>query len=125
MEGFVTALRDATTPQNASWYAYKTSEQASREIIGASLGKLTGFAYPPGNIFMTNGATGAFLVLMHALIGPRDEVIFNSPPWFFYEGMILNSGGSRWRSMLSQAYFRSRRKWDRTSNHQKYAIHHR
>lgn len=42
---------------------------------------------------MTNGATGAHLVIMNALIGPEDEVIINSPPWFFYEGMILNSGG--------------------------------
>jgi aspartate aminotransferase len=93
LEGFVTALRNATTPQNPAWYAYKTNEKASREIIRASLGKLTGFAYPAENIFLTNGATGAFLVLMRALIGPKDEVIFNNPPWFFYEGMILNSGG--------------------------------
>jgi len=93
MEGFVTALRDATTPQSASWYAYKTSEPSSREIVGASLKNLTGLPYPPENVFMTNGATGALLVIMNALIGPGDEVIFNSPPWFFYEGMILNSGG--------------------------------
>ena len=31
MEGFVTALRDATTPKNSAWYAYKTSEPSSRE----------------------------------------------------------------------------------------------
>jgi aspartate aminotransferase len=93
LEGFVTALRNATTPQNPAWYAYKTNEKASREIVCASLNKLTGFSYPAENIFLTNGATGAFLVLMRALIGSKDEVIFNSPPWFFYEGMILNSGG--------------------------------
>jgi len=93
LEEFVTALRDATTPKDASWYAYKTNEVSSRETVRASLKKLTGFEYPPENIFITNGATGALLVIMNALIGPSDEVIFNSPPWFFYEGMILNSGG--------------------------------
>jgi aspartate aminotransferase len=93
LEGFVAALRHATTPKNASWYAYKTNEASSREIVCASLKGLTGFEYPPANIFMTNGATGALLVIMNALIGPKDEVIFNNPPWFFYEGMILNSGG--------------------------------
>jgi aspartate aminotransferase len=93
LEGFVAALRDATTPKNISWYAYKTNEASSREIVCASLNGLTGFKYPPKNIFMTNGATGALLVIMNALIGPNDEVIFNNPPWFFYEGMILNSGG--------------------------------
>ena len=93
LEGFVSALRNATTPQNPAWYAYKTNERSSREIICVSLEKLTGLRYPAENIFLTNGATGAFLVLMNALIGSKDEVIYNSPPWFFYEGMILNSGG--------------------------------
>lgn len=93
LDGFVTALRDATTPRNAAWYAYKTNEPASRDVVRASLRDLTGQDYPAENIFLTNGATGAHLVVMNALIGPGDEVLFNSPPWFFYEGMILNSGG--------------------------------
>ncbi len=93
LDGFVTALRDAATPRDKSWYAYKTNEASSREVVCASLKALTGLDYPPENIFMTNGATGALLVTMNALIGPDDEVIFNNPPWFFYEGMILNSGG--------------------------------
>jgi len=93
LDEFVAALRDATTPKDKSWYSYKMNEVSSREIVSASLNNLTGFEYPPENIFMTNGATGALLVTMNALIGLDDEVIFNSPPWFFYEGMILNSGG--------------------------------
>jgi aspartate aminotransferase len=93
LEGFVTALRDATRPQNKSWYAYKANEPTSREVVCSSLKDLTGLEYPAENVFMTNGATGAHLVIMNALIGPRDEVIINNPPWFFYEGMILNSGG--------------------------------
>jgi aspartate aminotransferase len=92
-EAFVTALRDATTPRNSSWYAYKMNETTSREVVCTSLHDLTGLEYPAENIFMTNGATGAHLVIMNALIGPKDEVIINNPPWFFYEGMILNSGG--------------------------------
>ena len=94
LEGFVKTLREATTPRNTLWYAYKTNEPSSREIVRASLKHLTGLDYPPENIFLTNGATGALLVTMNALIGPHDEVIFNNPPWFFYEGMILNSGGT-------------------------------
>ena len=92
-EGFVSALRDATTPQSPDWYAYKMSEPSSREIIQNSLLKLTQRDYSPEDIFLTNGATGALLVTMNALIEAGDEVIYNSPPWFFYEGMILNSGG--------------------------------
>ena len=93
LDEFVAALREATTPRDKSWYAYKMNEASSREIVCASLKTLTGFEYPQENIFMTNGATGALLVTMNALIDPDDEVVFNSPPWFFYEGMILNSGG--------------------------------
>jgi aspartate aminotransferase len=94
LEGFVTALRKAATPKNPSWYAYKTSEATARDVVRASLKQLTGFEYPPQNIFMTNGATGALLVIMNALLGPDAEVIFNNPPWFFYEGMILLGGGT-------------------------------
>jgi aspartate aminotransferase len=94
LEGFVSAVRDAATPRNPLWYAYKTNEVKSREVVCASLKSVTGVEYPPENIFITNGATGALLVIMNALIGPGDEVIVNNPPWFFYESMILNSGGN-------------------------------
>jgi aspartate aminotransferase len=93
LEGFVMALRDAALPKDPSWYAYKTNEASSRRIVQESLRRLTGDEWPAENIFMTNGATGAHLVVMNALIAPGDEVIINNPPWFFYEGMILNSGG--------------------------------
>jgi aspartate aminotransferase len=93
MPEFVTALRHAATPRNPTWYAYKMNEPESRKIVRQTLNALTGLDYPPDNIFMTNGATGALLVVMNALIGADDEVIVNSPPWFFYEGMILQRGG--------------------------------
>ena len=93
LPGFVTALSEASAPQNPSWYAYKTSEPSSRAIVRDSLLRLTGQSYAPEDIFLTNGATGALMVTMNALIGAGDEVIYSSPPWFFYEGMILNSGG--------------------------------
>jgi aspartate aminotransferase len=93
LPGFVSALREAAIPQNIAWFAYKSNEASSRELVRASLRRATGADYPPQNIFMTNGATGALHVVMNALLGANDEVIFNNPPWFFYEGMILNSGG--------------------------------
>lgn len=94
LPGFVTALREAATPKDPSWYAYKSNESAARQVVRASLKRLTGLEYPAENIFLTNGATGALLVIMNALIGPGSEVIFNKPPWFFYEGMIALSGGT-------------------------------
>src|SRR5258706_10117391 len=94
LPGFVDALRAAAMPQNPSWFAYKMSEPSSRDVVRAALARLTGLDFPPENIFMTNGATGALLVTMTALTEAGDEVIFNKPPWFFYEGMVWMAGGT-------------------------------
>jgi len=92
-EEFVSTLQDAAIPQSKDWFAYKMSEPGSRAIVRKSLELLTERAYAAEDIFLTNGATGALLVAMNALIETGDEVIYSNPPWFFYEGMILNSGG--------------------------------
>src|SRR5882757_8965155 len=64
---WLTELGAAAMPQNPSWFAYKMSEPSSRDVVGAALARLTGLDFPPDNIFMTNGATGALLVTMTAL----------------------------------------------------------
>src|SRR6266853_716917 len=69
LPGFVNALRAAAMPQNPSWFAYKMSEPSSRDVVRAALARLTGLDFPP-------------------------EVIFNKPPWFFYEGMVWMAGGT-------------------------------
>ncbi len=94
MNEFVSALGAAVTPRDKNWYAYKMNESSSRDIVNSSLFKLTKRRYNSEDIFITNGATGALLVTMNTLIERGDEVIFINPPWFFYEGMILNMGGT-------------------------------
>ena len=93
LPAFVTALKKAAEPQNKDWYAYKISEPSSRQTVVTSLRQQFDRSYEPEDIFMTNGATGAIMVAINTLVGDDDEVVFNSPWWFFYEGMILNSGG--------------------------------
>ena len=94
MNEFVSALGAAVTPRDKNWYAYKMNESSSRDIVISSLFNLTKRRYNSEDIFITNGATGALLVTMNTLIERGDEVIYINPPWFFYEGMILNMGGS-------------------------------
>ena len=94
MNQFVSALGAAVTPQDKNWYAYKMNESSSRDIVSTTLFALTKRQYDAEDIFITNGATGALLVMMNSLIELGDEVIYMNPPWFFYEGMILNVGGS-------------------------------
>jgi aspartate aminotransferase len=42
---------------------------------------------------MTTGAFSALGVALNAVVDRGDEVIFLSPPWFFYEALILAAGG--------------------------------
>ena len=41
---------------------------------------------------MTTGAFAALAIALTAVVDPGDEVIFLSPPWFFYETLILGAG---------------------------------
>ena len=54
---------------------------------------------------MTNGGFAALAVALRALVEPGDEVIFLSPPWFFYEFLILAAGGEPVRVRLEPPAF--------------------
>ena len=49
--------------------------------------------FKPEDIFLTTGAFAGLAVTLNAVLEPGDEVIFISPPWFFYETLILAAGG--------------------------------
>ena len=86
---YVEALRTHVEPQRRDWFAYKDSEPKSRIAVARSLTARTGMRWDPADVAMTNGGFAALAVAMRALVEPGDEVIFLSPPWFFYEFMIL------------------------------------
>ena len=54
---------------------------------------------------MTNGGFAALAVSLRTLVQPGDEVLFLSPPWFFYEIMILVAGGEPVRVALEAPAF--------------------
>ncbi|HZJ10654.1 MAG TPA: aminotransferase class I/II-fold pyridoxal phosphate-dependent enzyme [Trueperaceae bacterium] len=93
LEGFVTSLARGLTPQNQEWFAYKLSEPESQRIVAASLRERRGMPFESEDVLMTNGAFAALAVSLCALLDPGDEVIYVSPPWFFYEAMIIAYGG--------------------------------
>jgi aspartate aminotransferase len=80
-------------PRDKHWYAYKMNETASREVLAGSLRQWRNMPFEMEDIFVTNGAIAALAVVLGTIVDPGDEVIFISPPWFQYEGMILNVGG--------------------------------
>jgi aspartate aminotransferase len=102
---YVDALRDAVEPRDKDWFAYKMSEPESQRIVADTLTRRTGLAWDPADVAMTNGGFGALAVTLRTLVDPGDEVIFLSPPWFFYEFLTLAAGGEPVRVRLDPPDF--------------------
>ncbi len=105
LPGLVSALQRHAEPRDKDWFAYKFSEEEPRGVVAESLRRRTGIAYRPEDIAMTAGAFGALGVTIRALCDVDDEVIFLSPPWFFYELMIVSSGATPVRVRLAAPGF--------------------
>jgi len=93
LAGYVEALRSHLEPQGADWFAYKLSEPRSQVAVARGLTARTGLDWDPADVAMTNGGFAALAVAFRAILEPGDEVVFLSPPWFFYELLILAAGG--------------------------------
>lgn len=105
MPAFVDALQRSSIPQNKEWYAYKMNEERPRQVLADNLNQARGMQFQPEDIFLTTGAFGALAVILNAILDPGDEVIFISPPWFFYETLILAAGGKPVRVKIDPATF--------------------
>ncbi len=102
---FVAALRKALEPQNNTWYAYKLNEPMSQAVVAESLRRRRGQPFEAEDIFLTNGAFAAISVTLKVVCDPGDEVIFISPPWFFYESLILDVGATPVRVPIDYSSF--------------------
>ena len=105
LAGFSAALQRWSVPQNQKWHAYKLSEPASQAVIVAALHAQQGVIFDPNDIFMTNGGFAALAVALNSLVNAGDEVIYISPPWFFYEALIVAAGGQAVRVPVDRASF--------------------
>jgi aspartate aminotransferase len=105
LPGFVEALGRSIVPQNNAWFGYKNSEPEAREVVAAALRKRRGLPFDAEDILLTNGAFAALAVVLGAIIDPGDEVIFLSPPWFFYEALIAAAGAQPVRVKIDPATF--------------------
>jgi aspartate aminotransferase len=81
-------------PQDANWFAYKFNEPYAQEAAAAGLRERRGVAFEPRDVFLTDGAFTGLNLCLRAVTDPGDEVIFCSPPWFFYEALIVAGGAT-------------------------------
>lgn len=88
----VSSFQRWIVPQTNDWYAYKDNEDAPRAAIASSLRTHIGLPFENEDIFLTTGAFTALSVSLAAIADPGDEIVFISPPWFFYEAMIAAQG---------------------------------
>ncbi|MBI3749190.1 MAG: aminotransferase class I/II-fold pyridoxal phosphate-dependent enzyme [Chloroflexi bacterium] len=105
LPGYVEALGRALRPLDKDWFAYKLSEPRSQAAVARTLSGRTGMAWDPADVAMTNGGFAALAVTFRAILEPGDEVVFLSPPWFFYELLILGAGGVPVRVSLAPPVF--------------------
>jgi aspartate aminotransferase len=105
LPAYVDALAGALRPLDKDWFAYKLSEPRSQATVARSLTERTGLDWDPADVAMTNGGFAALAVTFRAILEPGDEVVFLSPPWFFYEILILAAGGVPVRLPLAPPSF--------------------
>lgn len=89
LEGFVSALRDAAIPQDKDWFAYKTSEEQSRDFLAEHVGRELRLTFQPEDFALTSGAFGAIALAFRLVLDAGDEVVFSEPAWFCYEPALL------------------------------------
>ena len=90
----VDALQRHAVPLSKDHFAYMQNNVDSQRVAAEALSAEHGIDYDPLDLTLTPGTFGALSVVLRALVDDGDEVIFVSPPWFFYEAMIMESGGT-------------------------------
>jgi aspartate aminotransferase len=93
LPGVTSAIQQFTPPQRNDWHAYQFSEPHACEVVARSLSRDTGVDFDPAMVTMTNGAFSGLSIVLQSISAPGDEVIYTSPPWFFYPSLIRRSGG--------------------------------
>src|SRR5437016_14357720 len=82
------------------------NEEDSKKVVAASLAERVSLPFDRQDVFLTNGHFSGLSICLHAVTGPGDEVVYVSPPWFFYETLILESVATPVRVAADE------RRWD-------------
>src|SRR5260370_1861445 len=86
---YIEAGQRAVVPDQPSYYSYGLPWQPAVRAVTAALAERLGLELEPEDVFLTRGASSGLATVLRVLIDPGDEVVMMSPPWFFYEAMVL------------------------------------
>ncbi|HEY8739794.1 MAG TPA: aminotransferase class I/II-fold pyridoxal phosphate-dependent enzyme [Candidatus Dormibacteraeota bacterium] len=87
---YVETLQKWLEPRDQRWFAYGTPTRPSQEAAAKGLSAELGIDFDPADIMLCRGAHGGLAGCLDLVVDPGDEVVYISPPWFFYEAMILS-----------------------------------
>jgi aspartate aminotransferase len=86
---YVAAVQRAVEPDSPAYYRYGPFWRPAVEAVTPALAGRLGLGLVPEDVFLTRGASSGLLLLLRILLDPGDQVLMMSPPWFFYEAMVL------------------------------------
>lgn len=89
---YVDAIRRAAEPKDKEHYAYTMNLPSAAEAVASGLRERFDVAFETEDVSMTNGNFAGLSITLRAVADPGDEIIYVSPPWFFYEALILAAG---------------------------------
>jgi aspartate aminotransferase len=89
MPAYVEAVQKALVPDSPSYYAYGPDWQPANAAVAAALGGRLGLELDAQDVILTRGASSGLMLLLRTVVDPGDQVMMMSPPWFFYEAMVL------------------------------------
>ena len=90
---YVRTLQRWAEPKDKDWFGYKMPHRPALAAAAEGLSKELGLSFGVDDIVLTRGAHGGLAAALNVVVDPGDEVIFTSPPWFFYEALILGARG--------------------------------
>jgi aspartate aminotransferase len=99
---FSESIRRWAVPQDKDWFAYKFNEPYACEAAAAGLRERRGVPFDAQDVFMTDGAFSGLGLTIGLVADPGDEVIFLSPPWFFYASTIIGHGAVPVRARVDE-----------------------
>jgi aspartate aminotransferase len=91
LPGYVDTLTKWLEPKHRRWFAYGMPDPRAAEAAAVAVSEELGIAVEAEDVVLTRGAHGAMTLAMTMVLDAGDEVVFVSPPWFFYEAMILGA----------------------------------
>jgi aspartate aminotransferase len=101
---YVQTIQRALVPNSRSYFAYGPPWQPAVRAAAEALGKRLGMSLDPADVFLTRGAASGLSLVLRMLIDPGDEVLMMSPPWFFYESMVLAEGAEPVKVPLTENF---------------------